>query len=89
MDNNTFMGLLIAAIAVLLTMSVAITTIVIKPVIQLNRNMARLDDSINNLNKTANTMENRLDKQQEDIEDIHKDLRTFEGRISRVEAQKR
>lgn len=89
MDSNTFMGLLIAALAVLITMGVGITTIVLKPVIQLNRTMVRLDDSINNLNKTANTMENRLNKHDEDIEDIHKDLRNFEGRISRVEAQKK
>lgn len=89
MDSNTFMGLLIAALAVLIAMGVGITTLFIKPVIQLNRNMVRLDDSINNLNKTATGMENRLDKHDKDIEGINKDLRNIDTRISRVEAQKR
>ena len=72
MDNNTFMGLLIFALIALLGFAATITGLIIRPIL--------------NLNKTANVMENRLDKQQEDIENINKDLRNYEGRISRMEA---
>lgn len=89
MDNNTFMGLLIAALAVLVAMGVGITTLVIKPVIQLNRTMVKLDDSIKNLNDTAAKMENRLDKHDACIDKLNENDRNFEGRISRLEAQKR
>lgn len=89
MDSNTFMGLLIAALAVLVAMGVGITTLVIKPVIQLNRTMVKLDDSIKNLNDTAAKMENRLDKHDVCIDKLNENDRNFEGRISRLEAQKR
>ena len=86
MDNNTFMGLLIFALIALVGFAATITGLIIKPILNLNKNITKLDLSISNLNKTVNVMENRLDKQQEDIENINKDLRTYEGRISRMEA---
>lgn len=89
MDSTQFMGLLIGALATLLGMASIVTAIAIRPIIQLSRNMVKLDDSINNLNKTANGMENRLDKHDMEFNDIHKDLRNMDSRISRVEAQKR
>lgn len=89
MDNNTFMGLLIAALVVLLGAAGVVTTIVIKPIIGLNRTMVKLDDSITALNKTANAMENRLDKHDIELDKLNDNDKNFEGRISRLEAQKR
>ena len=62
MDSNLFMGLLIGALVVLFSLAGVITTLIVKPIINLNRNMVQLDSSIQNLNKTANTMESRLNK---------------------------
>ena len=86
MDSNTFMGLLIFALIALVGFAATVTGLIIKPILNLNKNITKLDLSITNLNKTVNAMENRFDRQQEDIENINKDLRTYEGRISRMEA---
>ena len=72
MDNNTFMGLLIFALIALLGFAATITGLIIRPILNLNKNITKLDLSITNLNKTANVMENRLNKQQEDIENHDK-----------------
>lgn len=89
MDQNLFMGMLIFALFAILSALGVIIGIFVKPVINLNTNITKLDMSINDLNKTATKMENRLDKQEQDIEDINKNLRTYEGRISSLEASSR
>lgn len=89
MDSTQFMGLFIAAIIALLGAAGVVTTIIIKPIIGLNRTMVKLDDSITALNKTANAMENRLDKHDIEIDKLNDNDKNFEGRISRLEAQKR
>ena len=89
MDSNLFMGLLIGALVILFGLALTISTLIVKPIIQLNRNMVALDASIKNLNATANVMENRLNKHGEEIDSINRDLRTFEGRVSRLEGGKK
>lgn len=86
MDSNTFMGFLIFALIALFGLISTLVALIFKPVLSLNKNLTKLDLSIQNLNKTANTMENRLDKNEQDIENINRDLRSYEGRISRMEA---
>lgn len=86
MDSNLFMGLLIFALISLFGLASVITGLIIKPILNLNKNITKLDLSITNLNRTANVMETRLDKQQEDIENINKDLRNQDCRIARMEA---
>ena len=88
MDSTTFMGLLIASLISLFALAGTVTTLIIKPVINLNKTMVKLDASIKDLNKTANGMENRLDKHDQEFENINKDLRTMDGRITRIEAHK-
>ncbi len=89
MDSTQFMGLLIAAIVVLFGLAATVTALIVKPVIGLNRTMVKLDDSLTALNKTANAMENRLDKHDIELDKLNDNDKNFEGRISRLEAQKR
>lgn len=88
MDNNTFMGLLIGALVVLFGLAGTIVAIVIKPIINLNRNMIQLDSSIQNLNKTANTMENRLNKHSQEIDAIKEEQSNQDKRIYMLEMKK-
>lgn len=88
MDNNTFMGLLIGALVVLFGLAGSIVAIVIKPIINLNRNMVQLDSSIQNLNKTANTMENRLNKHSQEIDAIKEEQSNQDKRIYMLEMKK-
>lgn len=88
MDSNLFMGLLIGALVVLFGLAGVITTIIIKPIINLNRNMVQLDLSIQNLNKTANTMENRLNKHSQEIDAIKEEQSNQDKRIYMLEMKK-
>lgn len=88
MDNNTFMGLLIGALVILFGLAGTIVAIVIKPIINLNRNMVQLDSSIQNLNKTANTMENRLNKHSQEIDAIKEEQSNQDKRIYMLEMKK-
>ena len=88
MDNNTFMGLLIGALVILFGLAGSIVAIVIKPIINLNRNMIQLDSSIQNLNKTANTMENRLNKHSQEIDAIKEEQSNQDKRIYMLEMKK-
>ena len=51
MDSNQFMGLLIAAIVVLLGIATGIATLIIKPIMNLNKSIVKLNDSIDRLNE--------------------------------------
>ena len=85
MDSNTFMGLLIAAIVVLVGLAVGLTTLIVKPIINLNSSITELKVSIQNLNTSVNKVENGLTRHEDEIDNINKDLKDFEGRISRME----
>lgn len=85
MDQNTFMGLFIAALVTLVGLAGGITAMIIKPVLSLNKNITKLESSIDILNKATQNNAHRIDEQEVHIENINKDLRKFEGRISRME----
>lgn len=88
MDSNLFMGLLIGALVILFGLAGVITTLIVKPIINLNRNMVQLDSSIQNLNKTANTMENRLNKHSQEIDAIKEEQSNQDKRIYMLEMKK-
>ncbi len=88
MDSNLFMGLLIGASAVLLGIATGIATLIIKPIINLNRNIADLNSSVKSLSKSVDTIDVRLAKHGQEIDAIKDDLREYEGRISRIEGGK-
>ena len=92
MNNNEFMGYLITAILALLTGAGTITAIIIKPILKLNGKITELDLTIKNLgagpDSRLSKMEQRIQKHGSEIDNINKDLKNYEGRISKMEARK-
>ena len=78
MDSTQFMGMLIAAIVVLLGGVGTIVTIIIKPVITLNKTIAKLDISIETLSNDYAQLKNRVDRHGERLD-------SHETRISHME----
>ncbi len=89
MDTNYFMGLLITAIVTLLTVATAITALIVKPIINLNKNIVKLESSIDMLNKSVNNIEARETKHGVEIDNINRELKLFEGRIAKIEGSKK
>ncbi len=92
MDNSTFMGLLITAILSLLGGASIIVAIIIRPIIKLNAKITELDLTIKNLGSGQESrigkIEQRIEKHGKEIDNINKDLKDYEGRISKIEARK-
>ena len=92
MDSNTFMGYLITAILALLGGAGTITAIIIRPLIKLNGKITELDTTIKNLGSGPESrigkIEQRIEKHGHEIDDINKDLKKYEGRISKLEVNK-
>ena len=78
MDNNTFMGFLIAALVVLLGAASVITALIVKPLLNLNKNITAL-------NYTITDMSSRLKKNDEEIIDLQKGFNQHETRITVLE----
>lgn len=78
MDSNTFMGLLIAALVVLLGAASIITTLIVKPLLNLNKNITAL-------NYTITGMSSKLKKNDEEIIDLQKGFNQHETRITVLE----
>ena len=78
MDNNTFMGFLIAALVVLLGAASVITTLIVKPLLNLNKNITAL-------NYTITDMSSKLKKNDEEIIDLQKGFNQHETRITVLE----
>lgn len=87
MDNTMFMGFLIIALATLLTIASIITAIIVKPIINLKTEIAGLRNSCDTLSNMVGKVEQRIEKHGKEIDDMNKDLKTFEGRISKIEGQ--
>lgn len=88
MDSNQFMGLLIAAIIVLLGGVSIIVTIVIKPVINLNNNIVALRKDISALSDVVNRNEKRIEKHGNEIDEIRDNLKDIEVKVSKMEGAK-
>lgn len=88
MDSNQFMGLLIAAIIVLLGGASIIVTIVIKPVINLNNNIVALRKDISALSDVVNRNEKRIEKHGNEIDEIRDNLKDIEVKVSKMEGAK-
>lgn len=78
MDSNTFMGFLITALVVLLGAASVITTLIVKPLLNLNKNITAL-------NYTITDMSSRLKKNDEEIIDLQKGFNQHETRITVLE----
>lgn len=68
MDTNTFMGLLIGALVVIFGLAATIVTIIVKPVINLNKSITELNLNIKNLNEKSSILEARVNKHGEQLD---------------------
>ena len=60
MDSNTFMGMLITALVVLIGLAGTLTGFIIKPVINLNKNITKLNCTIETLQQNDSDTKNDL-----------------------------
>lgn len=74
MTNNEFMGLLIGCLATLLSIGSIIVAIVVKPVINLNKSITKLNDSIDHLNSQNTTLEQRITKHGKEIDELENEV---------------
>lgn len=81
MDSNTFMGLLIAAIVVLLTGISIIAKVFIGPVISLNKNIVLLQSSIGQLKEKDEEITSKLESQDNKIENMDHRLIKVESKF--------
>ena len=88
MDSGTFMGLFIAALVVLVGLAGTLTTLIIKPVISLNRNLTEMNtvikqtrDECTDLKSEVNSHEHRLDEHELKLLAHEKDIETLKGGI--------
>lgn len=70
MTDAQFMGMLIAAIVTLLGIASVIVGIIIKPIINLNRTITKLDTTIESIQKDSGTLKSRVDKHGEQLDDV-------------------
>ena len=89
MDSNMFMGLFISALVVLVGLAGGISTLIIKPVVNLNKSVTKLESSITSLTDATLRNEHKINEQEVHIDNINMDLRSFEGRISKIEGAKK
>ena len=68
MNSNEFMGLLIGAIVTLLGGASVIVGLIVKPLLNLNKSIVKLNDSIDNLNKDTGSLANRVSKHGQEID---------------------
>lgn len=80
-DSNTFMGLLIAALVVLFGLGGVITTLIIKPIINLNKSITILNCSIKETNS-------HLAQNDEKLVELQKGYNQHETRITVLEKKK-
>ena len=82
MDTTQFMGLLIGAIVVLLSIATAITALIITPIIRLNKAITKLNDSIDQLNNDSARLEARVSKHGDRLDEHDKKLVKIDCDIS-------
>ena len=81
MDSNTFMGLLIAAIVVLIGIVAPIITCIVIPVIKLNKNITKLDCNIDLLLKENSETKKHFDKNDNEIDLLRNKVIEQEGEL--------
>lgn len=78
MSGNEFMGLLITAIITLLGITSTVVAIIVKPIINLNKSIAKLNDNIDYINKNYITLNERVTKHGIEIDDHEKRILKIE-----------
>lgn len=88
MDSNTFMGMLIVALVVLIGLAGTLTGFIIKPVINLNKNITKLNCTIETLQQNDSDTKNDLKELKEDTTKNTNMLQNHEFRINQLENKK-
>lgn len=89
MDSNLFMGLYIAATLVLLSGFGVIAAHIVRPVINLNKSITKLQDSVDRLEEHDSDFKERAEKQEKKIEKINEQVVSHETRIAKLEVRRR
>lgn len=78
MTDSQFMGMLIGAIATILGIAGLISTLIVIPVIKLNRNIEKLNNKIEGIEKDDETLNNRVNKHGVQIDEANLKIREHE-----------
>lgn len=70
MTDSQFMGMLITAIATLLGITSVMVVIIIKPIINLNKTITKLDTTIVNMQSEHDNLKSRVDKHGGEIDEV-------------------
>ena len=84
MDSNQFMGLLIAAIVTLLSIASIIVALIIKPIINLNKSIVKLNDSIDRLTAENENLSGRVKEHGKEIDATAKKLLIHDTEIAHL-----
>ena len=84
MNDNQFMGLLIGSIASLLAIASIIVAIIIKPIINLNKSITKLNDSIDVLNRDSKNLVERVNKHGKEIDTNREHLIAHDHEIAHL-----
>lgn len=89
MTENQFMGLLIGSLATLLAITSVVVTIVIKPIINLNKSITKLNDSIDVLNRDSKNLVDRVAKHGKEIDANREHLIIHDQEIKNIKEKLR
>lgn len=81
MDSNTFMGYLIAALVVLVGLVSGLVALIVKPVINLNKTITKLDCTITSLVNDNSKTQKHFDKNDKEIDDLQKATIKHDGEL--------
>lgn len=84
MSTNEFMGMLIVCIVTLLTIATAIGALIVKPIINLNKAITKLNDSIDSLNKDKENLSERVTKHGKEIDDVREHIIVHDKEIEHL-----
>lgn len=82
MEQAQFMGLLITCIGSLLAIASVLVAIVIKPIINLNKTITKLDSTIENIQKEETTLVDRVNKHGTQIDSLNVQVASHEVLIN-------
>lgn len=85
MDSNAFMGMLITALVVLIGLAGTLTGFIIKPVINLNKNITKLNCTIETLQQNDSDTKNDLKELKNDTKKNANMIQNHEFRIEQLE----
>lgn len=87
MDANTFMGYFIGAVLALLGGTSIIVAIAIKPILDLNKQITVLQDSIKSLNSQDKEIKADYTELKDEVRDIKEKVNVMDKRFIKIETE--